>query len=177
MKGLKRRNWSSFVPWIALVIAVYGAGLSTLQLYDSRTEKARRVEVSLIYGGVIAKGVIHQKALAVTVWNPSYQEVAIAAAGILLPDGGRIYVLDPKAPTRVPPGDNLQGRWAGQDLVRFCDVIAEQGFNGKVALIGFCQDGLGAFHNSAPLQFDVHGARRDAKAQPSSHQVEGQTQR
>ena len=172
----KRHDWTKSVPWIALIIAVYGAGLSTLQLHDSRAEKARRVEVSLIYGGVIAKGVIHQKALAVTVWNPSYQEVAIAAAGILLPDGGRIYVLDPKAPTRVPPGDNLQGRWAGQDLVRFCDIIAAKGFNGEVTLVGFCQDGLGAFHNSAPLQFNAEGARRDALTQANSPQLQKHNQ-
>ena len=171
----KRRNWTAIAAWTALVIALYGAGLSTLQFYDSRAEKARRVEVSLVFGGTMAKGVIYQQALLIMVRNPGYQEVSIAGAGVLLPDGGQIYVLDPKAPSRVSPGDNLQGRWAGQDLVGLCDFIAAKGFNGTVTLIGFCEDGLGVLHKSAPLQFDVQGARRDALKQASSSKVEGQT--
>jgi len=147
----KRRNWSNAVPWIALAIAIYGAGLSTYQWRDSRAEKARHLDVSLYLDAPIAKGKQFQRGLCLKVVNPGYQVVTVAGVGLILPDGSRKWFVrgsdNWQFPNSIAPGDNGWILLGGQDLATLCDSVASRAspitFNGTVPLIGFCQDGEG----------------------------------
>ena len=172
----KRRDWSKAVPWIAffaLLIALYGAVLSTFQLLDSRAEKARRLDVSLSFDAPIAKGKQFQRGLHLTAVNPGYQVVTVDAAGLILPDGSRLWFsrlsADLEFPHRIAPGDNARKPWAGQDLATLCDSVALRTFtitsSGTVTLIGFYEDGEHRLHKSAPLPFNIEEARKLARAQ------------
>jgi hypothetical protein len=162
------RNWGNAVPWFALVIAAYGAVLSTVQWRNSQAEKARRLEVTLAFGSPVAKGVLFPRGLQFKASNPGYQVVTVAAAGLFLPNGSRLWFGrgegDWRFPKAIGPGENAGILWAGQDLVTLCDSLVAHGCSGPVTLVGFCQDGLGGFHTSEPLKFDVAEARKLAPA-------------
>ena len=171
----KRRNWSNTVPWIALLIAIYGASLSTIQWHDSRAEKARRLDVSLSFDAPIAKGVLQRGGLLLKATNPGYQVVTVTAAGLILPDG-KICLMSVDSgewqfPKRIAPGENSLILYTGQHLAYLCNSVASRGFNGTVTLIGFCVDGEDKFHKSVPLQFNIEDALKLARAQATSPKV------
>jgi len=163
------RDWGKAVPWVALAIALYGAVLSTVQWRDSRAEKERRLDVSLAFGSPVAKGRQFPTGLEFKAENPGYQIVHVAAGGLFLPDGSILWfgrgTGDWQFPKDIGPGGNAGILWVSQDLATLCDSLIARGLNGTVTLTGFCQDGLGKFHKSEPLEFSIDDARKLARAQ------------
>lgn len=155
----KQRNWSNIAAWIALAFTIFNSVVLYIQWQDTRIEKTRRITVSLAFHDVVARGPIHPNALAIIIRNPGYQEVAVATMGVRLPDGSHFYLSAKNSPSQIPPGSNFMGYYEKHDLIKLCDQIGARGFDGNVTLVGFCIDGLGAPHESTPLEFDFKAAR------------------
>jgi hypothetical protein len=155
-----------------LVVGLWGAVLSTFQLRDSHLQRARRLDVTLSFGAPVAKGVQLPTGLHFRAVNPGYQAVAVAAAGLFLPDGSRVWfghgTGDWQFPKGVAPGENIGILFAGQDLTALCRDLGRRGFNGTISLVGFCEDGEGRLHRSIPLQFPIEDARKLARMQTST---------
>jgi len=121
--------------------AVWGAALSTTNWLDRRAERARRLDVKLYFGALIAEAAPQPAGLLVEARNPGYQKVRVITAGVILPDGSDYYITGLEGPAKLPrdidPTDHHVVLLAGHNLTNLCEELSRRGFAGTVDLVGF----------------------------------------
>lgn len=88
--------------------------------------------------------------------NPGSLPVTPTSFGILRPNGSTIISrqndCSAELPYELPAGKNLI-KWL--EMVPVAQSLSRAGYGGKVNLVGFYRDALGACHKSKPLEVDV----------------------
>jgi hypothetical protein len=119
--------------------------------------------------------------LELRIANPNDQPVFANKAGIVLPAGAIVadFPGGPGAADRtlpvtdsawqlgdaIPPHQYHSLIFESERLLELCDVlerVVEWTPRRKVLLVGWCEDGDGKRHESAPVEFDVEKARATA---------------
>ncbi len=141
---------------IALIIAVYGAVLSTYTAWAARQEKKRKIKVELSYGFSVSPPMVGPKSLFISALNMGKPTVTLTSMGLVLPDKRYLTPLYPKSNVSFPYA-LLEGKncsvWI--ELKELAEQLKQEGYSGKVSLIGFYNDAIGGKYKSKPLEFDI----------------------
>jgi hypothetical protein len=149
------------IPWptiVTAIVAVVGALISVYTLWTTRREKKRQVKVELSVGLLTYYDGPHTSPamLVISASNPGHRSVILNSPGIILPNKNKVFFKIPQSDVRYPhelrEGVNCT-TWT--DLSELARTLREEGFSGKVKLVGFYTDAIGSTHKSKPLGLDV----------------------
>ncbi len=149
-------DWSIIVT---AVVAIYGAILSTYTLIQNRQEKQRRVSVKLSNGFLhYGNDGLSPAMLLLEATNPGDRTVILNTAGLSLPDGKTVAFLNPQSnvsfPHSLAEGNSCIVWTPLKELAR---QLRQEGYSGKVKLVGFFRDQLGRLYKSKAFIFDIEG--------------------
>jgi hypothetical protein len=146
-----------WINLITILIALYGAILSTYMFYASRKDKRRRLTVTLSNGFLTGAIGPSEPMLFITVANPGERDMRINTPGLLLPDKQTIVWPNPQSNVSFPC-DLREGTdckiWS--PLTELAAALAQAGYTEHVKLIGFCDDAVGTRHKGKPFKFQVN---------------------
>ena len=145
---------SWILPIVTLVIALYGAILSTIKIVSDHRTLTRKIRVKLSYSLIANGNIVSPTMLAITVINPAHRPVTVTSASLLLPDG-RLLVL-----THV---DSLPATLTEQspkvDIFKSTRALAfdleKADFSGEIKLRGYVQTATGEIFKSKPIKFSI----------------------
>jgi hypothetical protein len=142
---------------ITLIIAVYGALLSTYSVWASKQEKKREIKVQLSYGFHTLLGE-PKPVLVISALNTGHKRVTLNSTGLILPSKDKKYLMFLRPDGNVNFPYDLQ---EGQN----CDVwitteelaqdLKQRGFSGKIGLKGYYRDAIDVEYTSKSLKFDI----------------------
>lgn len=149
MIDLKDTNviWPTIVT---AVVAVYGALLSTYNLYVSLREKRRKVSITFSEGLLTySSGVLDEVMLFITISNPGFRSVSINAPYIKLPDNKTVVFPDPASNVSFPH-ELKEGKscmlWTGRD--NLAGMLLQKGYAGQIRLLAEVKDETGEVYSS-----------------------------
>ena len=148
-------DWTTVVT---AAVAVYGAALSTYTLIQNRKEKQRKISVKLSNGFLTSGPELSPAMLLIEATNPGNRTVILNTIGIFLPDGKTVAFPNPQSNVRFPhplPEGNSCTVWT--PLKELAQQLRQEGYSGKVKLVGFYRDQLGTQYKSNAFAFDMDG--------------------
>ena len=146
---------------ITLIIAVYGALLSTYSVWASKQEKKREIKVQLSYGFHTSPSSVGPTMLLISALNTGQKRVTLNSMGLILPKKDKKYLTFFRPDSNVSfPCDLIEGKG--------CDVwvatkelavdLKREGYSGKVSLKGYYRDAIGGEYRSKSLKFYIEKA-------------------
>lgn len=146
---------------ITLIIAIYGALLSTYSIWASRQEKKREIKVKLSYGLLASPPSVSPKMLFISALNTGQKRATLTSMGLILPKKDRKYLVFLRPDSNVSfPHDLLEGKdcrvWVTTERIAL--DLKRQGYSGKVSLKGYYSDAIGKEYRSKSLKFDIEQA-------------------
>ncbi len=149
-------NWDII---ITLIIAVYGAMLSTYTVWNARQERKREIKVKMTYGFIKSPITgVSPLMLMLTAMNTGRKTVSITNMGFILPNKDREYLilLQPQSNVTFPydlaEGKSCQVWDTAKELAE--DLIRE-GYSGRISLKGYYKDAIGNEYRSKPMKFSI----------------------
>lgn len=141
--GHQRRMTDEWKAIVTAVVAVYGAVLSTVNLFIGIRQHRTRVKVVAKFG-VRVGGAYSIPMVTITTINTGAKPVVIDAAEFELPDRKHIYPpaeeLPPGGPYKLDPGASLQFYFP---LANLKGALQASGYLPGVRLRPFCTDQAG----------------------------------
>lgn len=149
---------------VAVLVAVYGAVLSTYSLILRRREKARRVAVSLSMGFVGSGGQRVPMMVLLQAANPGDRAVTLQVPTLRLPSGDSLFPpvtnSDVRFPCELQEGKSCTCWFEAQEVAL---RVARHGHTGKVKFVGIVRDAVGGSYTSKPLRFNVDRWLQDSE--------------
>jgi hypothetical protein len=152
-----------FIGWdviITLVIASYGAILSTYSVWSKRKEQKRELKVLLRYGVVSNSILSHRPStmLFICALNTGKKTVTLTSMGLILPRKDKNYFTFIRPDSNVSfPHDLLEGKscdvWT--ETKKLAENLKQEGFSGKIKLKGYYGDAIGRRYKSKSINFDI----------------------
>lgn len=148
-------DWGIIIAGVALLIAVYGAGLATWQGMKSRHQQESRLRVTIAKQPSSDPGVY---SILIDIANPTLRQVTVAEAEIVTEGarGPNIRVLPerdaPQYPVPLEPGAKCTLEYPS-DLIGF--QFRLKSVTGKQSIRAQAQDGLGNTFRSEPISITV----------------------
>jgi len=142
---------------ITLIIASYGALLSTYSIWNKRQEQRRKIKVELSYG-LLRAGLTSDvsSVLIISAKNTGRKTVTLSSMGLVLPDKKYLAFLYPKSnvsfPYDLPEGKDCNVWIETEELTK---DLKKGGYSGKISLIGYYKDAIGGMYKSKSLKFDT----------------------
>jgi hypothetical protein len=146
---------------ITLIIASYGALVSTISIWYTRKEHKREVKVKLNLG-FIQQVSLSPAMLILTALNTGTKTATLSAMGLILPKKKILAFTHPNSYVTFPH-DLLEGKdvvvWIkaeelAQDLIK-------NGFSGSISFKGFYRDALGKEYKSKTMEFNLYEWSKD----------------
>lgn len=138
------------------IVALYGAALSTYSVVAARRDKKRRVFVSLSPGVIGFANQPSASVVFIQAANPGDRAVTLQPGTIELPKGDHIFPPQSHSnvtfPFELPEGKSCSCWIETADLAR---LLAEQGYRGRVKLVGCFRSAVGTEYRSKPIKFRV----------------------
>ena len=148
-------DWTTVVT---ALVALYGAVLSTYTLIQNRKEKQRQVSVRLSNGFLTFGPELSPAMLLVEATNPGDRTVILNTVGLSLPDGKTVAFPNPQGNVRFPyPLEEGNSCMVWTPLKELAQQLSQEGYSGKVKLVGFYRDQLGTMYNSNTFSFNIDG--------------------
>lgn len=146
---------------ITLIIAIYGALLSSYSVWASKQEKKREIKVQLSYGFHAGPPSVGPMMLIISALNTGQKRVTLTSMGLILPKKDEKFLTFLRPDSNVNfPCDLIEGKG--------CDVwvttkelavdLKHEGYSGKVSLKGYYRDAIGGEYRSKSLKFDIEKA-------------------
>jgi hypothetical protein len=162
---MKQKIWvemaMEFTGWdiiITLIIAMYGAILSTYSIWNARQEHRREVKVRLSYGFSTHPFAPQGLLLIIEALNTGRKTVTLSSTGLILPTKDKKYYtfLRPNSnvtfPYDLPEGKNCSV-WIGTK--ELSENLKQEGYSGKIELKGYYGDAIGGKYKSKSIKFDI----------------------
>jgi len=142
---------------LTLVLAAYGALLSTIKVLADWFESRRRVEFAIMRGGVGAE-LGFEPVVFLRVSNPGQREVTLDELGIELPDSRELMYRHPKGDIgELPAG---VGAWKSASawiaLSEIKTMLGRQYHQPTVEVRAKARDALGKIHLGPPVTVDLY---------------------
>ena len=146
---------------VAIIVAVYGAGLSTYNFYDKRRDRQPRLVLGYRPGFFeLGGGQLSETTMNLEVSNIGSKPVKIVSHSnvqILLPNGKYFVPMEDwqsnmSFPCILSPGSTLT---VWRDIRAFAQSLKKNGLSGKVKFRVICHDGAGRVHMGKRLPFDI----------------------
>ena len=140
-----------------LIVAIYGAILSTYNFVSKIREKKRRIKVNFSFGFLTGvSGQLSPDMLLLTAVNTGYRPIILNSVGFILPNNKTAVIPIPLSNVNFPY-ELKEGKdclvWT--EVKEFAKELKEKGFKGRIKLIAFYKDSLDTIHKSKPLIFDI----------------------
>jgi hypothetical protein len=144
------------VRWaVTVLVAGYGAVLSTYNTYISRKQSRHQIKVKISFGWLTYGPNLGDDMVMTEASNPGHRAVTLTSVGFLLPDGRQLVLTFAQGSASLPhhlsEGTSIT-HWI--PLIDLKRSIHEAKFAGKVKLRAFYNDAVGARHLSKQVPFD-----------------------
>ena len=145
---------------ITLIIASYGAILSTISIWYTRQEQKRELKVSLRYGFSLNPRSQGKPPLMLilSAYNIRKKTVTLAMWGFILPTKDKKYFDSFRPNSYVSfPHDLLEGKSCDVYIEpkELANELKQEGYSGKISLKGYYKDAIGSKYISKSLKFDI----------------------
>jgi hypothetical protein len=142
---------------ITLLIAIYGALLSTYSVWNARQEHRREIKVELSYGFMRnALAEVSPPLLILSAMNTGAKTVTLTSTGLVLPRKKYLFFAQPESnvafPHDLPEGKSCSVWIANEELAK---DLKREGYSGRVKLIGYYKDAVGGYYKSKSVKFNV----------------------
>jgi len=156
---------------VAIIVAMYGAGLSTYNFYDKRRDRQPRLVLGYRPGVFdLGGGQLSDTTINLEVSNVGSKPVKITShSNVQILLRKRKYFVpmehwqsDMSFPCILSPGNTLT---VWRDIREFAQSLKKNGFSGKVKFRVICHDGAGRVYKGKKLPFDIEGWSKPAPKQ------------
>ena len=149
---------------ITLLIALWGAVLSTAKVLYDYSRNIRRLKVYLAYGFLTQGNIVGPNIISISVMNVGYRDVTLNSMGFILPDKHYIMIIEPQSNVKFPYTLS-EGKecsvWKIQK--QLAEELKKHGYVGKIKLIGYYRSAIGTIFKSEPIDFDVEKALAESE--------------
>jgi hypothetical protein len=142
---------------ITLLIAIYGALLSTYSVWTARQEHKREVKVELSYGlKTNPISGVSPTLLILSALNTGTKTVTLSSTGLILPRKKYLFFPRPESnvtfPYDLPEGKSCSIWIATEELA---NDLKREGYSGRIALKGYYRDAIGGYYKSKSVKFNI----------------------
>ena len=142
---------------ITLIIAIYGAVLSTYSVLISKQQYKREIKVVLSYGFIRNPlSQVSPTMLFIAAHNTGEKTITLTSMGLLLPNKKYLNFLRPDSNVSFPH-ELLAGKdcnvWV--TTKELAEDLKREGLSGKVSLKGFYRDAIGGDYRSKSIKFNI----------------------
>jgi hypothetical protein len=144
---------------ITLLIAIYGALLSTYSVWTARQEHKREIKVELSYGFMRNPlSGVSPPMLLLSASNTGTKTVTLTSMGLILPRKDKKYLIFAQPESNVSfPCDLLEGKncnvWV--TTKELAEDLKREGYSGRISLKGYYRDAIGGYYESKSFKFDI----------------------
>ena len=142
---------------ITLIIASYGAVVSTISIWYTRKEHKREVKVTLSFG-LIKQISVSPPQIFLEALNIGSKTVTLSSFGLNLPNKKNMYFPNPNSNAPFPH-ELLEGKsvsvWI--DAKELAKNLKQEGYSGMISYKGFYKDAIGNVYRSKEEKFDIEG--------------------
>jgi len=147
-------NWDII---ITLIIAVYGAILSTYSIWSERQEHKREIKVRLSYGFIRnVLGQVSPTMIILEALNKGSKTVTLSSMGLILPKKKYLFLARPNSYVTFPH-DLLDGKnvnvWL--ETKELAGDLKNEGYSGRIRLRGYYNDAIGNRYISKSVKFNI----------------------
>jgi hypothetical protein len=143
---------------ITLLIALWGALLSTIKVLFDYSKNIRKLKVQIAIGIRRGFGTVF---VLVTAMNVGYRDITLSSWGYCLPDK-KYMTSDPnevnsnvKFPCTLSEGKECT---VWQTPRQLATALVNNGYSGKIKLRGYYRSAIGTIVKSKPIDFDIQKA-------------------
>ena len=145
---------------ITLLIASYGAIVSTYSVWNARKEHKREVKVKISFG-FLKQVTVSPPMLMLSAMNTGTKTVTLSSMGLILPAKEKKYLYFMRPDSYVTfPHDLLEGKdvlvWI--TTKELAHDLKQEGYSGTISLRGFYRDAIGNEYKSHAMKFDIDKA-------------------
>ena len=144
---------------LTLLIAVWGAVLSTYKVLSDHSKNTRKLKVEVAYGFLSQGNTVSAATISITAINTGFRDITLNSMGFVFPDDRKSIMLEPQGnvafPHTLTEGNNCLV-WKFQR--QFASELKKNGYSGKVNVRGYFQDATGKMFTSKPMTFDIEQA-------------------
>jgi len=142
---------------ITLLIAIYGALLSTYSVWTARQEHKREIKVELSYGFMRNPlSGVGPTLLILSALNTGTKTVTLTSTGLILPKKKYLFFAQPESnvsfPYDLPEGKNCNVWIATEELAK---DLKREGYSGRISLKGYYRDAIGGYYKSKSIKFNI----------------------
>ncbi|MGH9515393.1 MAG: hypothetical protein ACRD3P_06910 [Terriglobales bacterium] len=145
------------LQWVlTTAVALYGAGLSTYNVYVARKQSKRQINVKISYGCLTFGPTLGEDMIMITAANVGHRPITLDSVGLRLPNGRSLINIQQEGSVPLPhplkEGTSVT-HWMPVTGVK--ESIRRGGTSGKVKLLAFYNDAVGVTHKSKPFSLEV----------------------
>jgi hypothetical protein len=141
---------------LTLIIAIWGAFLSSYQLISDYLKNKRSIKVELSYGFLSNVRSVGPNILSIQANNIGFRNVTLSSVGLIINKETQMIIMDPIGNVQLPhtlgEGQSCVIYKEQLDLAR---QMVNNGFSGKVKLVGVYKSAIGKTYKSKPIEFDI----------------------
>lgn len=141
---------------ITLVLAIWGAVLSTYKILSDYRKSTRNLKVTVSYGFGVGEGEVGPNVLLLSAINVGHRDITLSSMGYILPDKRFLLLFKPQSNVRFPyrlSEGNEVSVWQTQK--QFAIELKGYGFSGKNKLKGYYKSATGKIYKSKTFIFDT----------------------
>jgi len=140
---------------ITLVIALWGAFLSTYKVISDYRKNVRNIRIEVSYGFLMGHRV-GPDVLNIQAINAGYRSITLSSVGFIINNKAQIIIVDPQGTVQLPhtleEGTSCTIYKEQSDLAR---QLKENGISGNVTIKGFYRSATGKVYRSKSIEFDT----------------------
>jgi sRNA-binding regulator protein Hfq len=144
---------------ITLLIALWGAVLSTAKVLYDYSRNICRLKVYLAYGFLTQGNIVGPDTISISAMNIGYRDVTLNSMGFILPDEKYIMIIEPQSNVKFPytlsEGKECSVSKMQKQLAK---ELRKHGYSGKIKLRGYYRSAIGTIFKSKPVDFDIEKA-------------------
>jgi len=140
---------------VTVLVALYGALLSTYNAYTARKQSRHQIDVKITFGWLTYGRNLSDDMVMVGASNPGHRAVTLTSVGFLLPDGRQLALMSEGSkplPHHLSEGTSIQHWIPRHELT---ETLRKQRLSDPVKLRGFYNDAVGACHLSKSISFKL----------------------
>jgi hypothetical protein len=142
---------------ITLLIAIYGALVSTYSVWTARQEHRREIKVELSYGFMRnALAEVSPTLLILSAMNTGAKTATLTSTGLALPRKKYLLFAQPESnvtfPHDLPEGKSCSVWITNEELLK---DLKREGYSGRIKLKGYYRDAVGGYYKSKSVRFNI----------------------
>jgi hypothetical protein len=148
---------------IILIIAVWGAVLSSYILLSDFQKNIKKIKVNIYHGFISGVSVESSAVITMEAINLGYRNVKLASMGFILPDNQKVVLVQPKSNLQFPytlsEGEKCN---VWKEVKEFSEELKTHGYSGEIKLVGYYENAVGKVFKSKKFDFTIESESETA---------------